>query len=50
MAELPGPENVAPGDLEAGDAGRRLQDHLEALRAATLPVAREWLGAEEAPE
>ena len=50
MAEVPGPESVAPGDLEAGDAGRRLQDHLEALRAAALPVAREWLAAEEAAE
>ena len=48
MAELPGPESVAPGDLEAGDAGRRLQEHLEALRAAALPVAREWLAAEDA--
>ena len=55
MAELPGPESVAPGDLEPGDAGRRLQDHLEALRTAALPVAREWLAREwsdgrEAPE
>ena len=50
MAEIPGPESVAPGDLEAGDAGRRLQDHLEALRAAALPVARGWLATEVAPE
>lgn len=50
MAELPGPESVAPGDLEAGDAGRRLQEHLEALRAAALPVAREWLAGGEASE
>ena len=41
MAEIPGPESVAPGDLEPGDAGRRLQDHLEALRDAALPVARQ---------
>ena len=50
MAEIPGPESVAPGDLAAGDAGRRLQDHLEALRAAALPVARGWLATEVAPE
>ena len=50
MAELPGPEGVAPGDLEAGEAGRRLQDHLEALRTAALPVAREWLAGRETPE
>lgn len=47
MAEIPGPANVAPGDLEPGDAGRRLQDHLEALREAALPVARQWLGNRE---
>lgn len=47
MAEVPGPASVAPGDLEPGDAGRRLQDHLEALREAALPVARQWLGNRE---
>ena len=50
MAEIPGPESIAPGDLEPGDAGRRLQDHLEALREAALPVARAWLGGQEASE
>ncbi len=50
MAEIPGPESVAPGDLEAGDAGRRLQDHLEDLRAAALPAARHWLGSREGSE
>ena len=50
MAEIPSPESVAPGDLESGDAGGRLQDYLEALRAAALPVAREWLDSQEAPE
>ena len=50
MAELPGPESVAPGDLEPADAGRRLQDHLESLRAAGLPAARQWLDREEVPE
>ncbi len=50
MAEIPGPESVAPGDLEAGEAGRRLQEHLEALRAAALPVARSWLATGVAPE
>ena len=50
MAEIPGPESVAPGDLEAGEAGRRLQEHLEALRAAALPVARGWLATGVAPE
>ena len=43
MAELPGPESAAPGDLEPGEAGRRLQDHLEALREAALPPARNAL-------
>ncbi len=50
MAEIPGPESVAPSDLEPGDAGRRLQDHLEALREAALPVARQWLGSQEGSE
>ena len=50
MAEVPGPESVAPGDLEAGDAGRRLQDYLEALREAALPVARRGLSGQEASE
>lgn len=50
MAEVPGPESVAPGDLAPGDAGRRLQDHLEALREAALPAAREWLAGREASE
>ena len=45
MAEIPG-----PGDLEPADAGRRLQDHLEALRAAALPLARRWLDDREASE
>ena len=45
MAELPGPGSVAPDNLEPGEAGRKLLDHLEALRAAALPVARRWLGA-----
>ena len=46
MAEIPGPESVAPGDLEPGDAGRRLQDYLEALREAALPVASSREGSE----
>ena len=50
MAEIPGPGSVAPGDLESGDAGRRLQDYLEALREAALPTARQHLLAQEAPE
>ena len=50
MAEIPRPESVAPSDLEPGDAGRRLQDHLEALREAALPVARQWLGSQEGSE
>ena len=50
MAEIPGPESVAPGDLEAGDAGRRLQDHLEDLRAAALPAARHSLDSREGSE
>lgn len=50
MAEVPGPGNVAPGDLEAGDAGRRLQDYLESLREAALPVARRSLSARGEPE
>ena len=50
MAEVPGPASVAPGDLEAGDAGRQLQDHLEDLRTAALPAARQWLGSQEASE
>ena len=50
MAQVPGPESVAPGDLDSGDAGRRLQEHLEALRAAALPVARGWLATGVAPE
>ncbi len=48
MAQIPGPGSVAPGDLEAGDAGRRLQDYLDALRAAALPVARAWMNDEDA--
>jgi hypothetical protein len=50
MAEIPGPESIAADDPEPGDAGRRLQDHLEALRAAALPVARAWLSGREPPE
>ncbi len=50
MAEVPGPASVAPGDLEPGDAGRRLQDHLEALREAALPAARQWLSSQEGSE
>lgn len=50
MAEIPGPGSVAPGDMEPGDAGRRLQDHLEALREAALPAARPWLTNQGAPE
>ena len=50
MAEVPGPASVAPGDLEPGDAGRRLQDHLEALREAALPAARQWLISQGVPE
>ena len=50
MAEVPGPASVAPGDLEPGDAGRRLQDHLEALREAALPAARQWLSRQGVPE
>lgn len=50
MAEVPGPESVAPGDLEPGDAGRRLQDHLEALREAALPASRQWLISQGVPE
>ena len=44
MAELPGPGSVARDNLEPGEAGRKLLDHLEALRVAALPVARRWLG------
>ena len=50
MAEISGPESVAPGDLEPGDAGRRLQEHVEALRAVSLPIARSFLNSREAPE
>ena len=46
MAEISGPESVAPGNLEPGDAGQRLQDYLEALREAALPVASSREGSE----
>ncbi len=47
MAEIPGPESVAPGDDRAPeDAGRRLQSYLEALLDRALSPAREWLAAE----
>ena len=50
MAEIPGSGSVAPGNLESGDAGRQLQDHLEALRAAALPVARQSLHGDGASQ
>ena len=50
MAEVPGPASVAPGDLAPGDAGQRLQDHLEVLREAALPAARQWLISQGVPE
>ena len=43
MAELPGPDGIGLGNLDSGEAGRQLQDYLEALREATLPIAREAL-------
>lgn len=43
MVEIPGPDRVAPGDLDRGAAGERLQDLVAALRDAALPPAREAL-------
>ena len=48
LGELPSPESVAPGDLEPGEAGARLEDYLHALREAALPAARRWLARMEA--
>ncbi len=43
MVEIPGPDRIAPGDLDRGAAGERLADLVGAMRDAALPPARRAL-------
>ncbi len=45
MVELPGPAGIAPGTLDRGEAGERLQELVSAMRDAALPPARRALAA-----
>ena len=43
MVEIPGPDRIAPGDLDRAAAGERLADLVGAMRDAALPPARRAL-------